>query len=71
MARRPRITRRVLSESAILARGAAHVLEVLRARHPDQDEVRVALRCTLELEAELTAQAARLPQTGGSHDERP
>ena len=64
--RRPRITRRYLGESAILARGVAHVLEVLRARHPDRDETRLALRCVTELEVELTAQTARLSAAAAS-----
>ena len=75
MARRRRLTRALLTEDAILARGAAHVLEVLKARHPDRDDVRLALRCTLELEVALTTRAAGVGQDGpttgaarGGHD---
>ena len=56
MARRKR-SASLLRESQVLARGAAHVLEVLKNWHPDRDDVRIALRCTLELEAALTAEA--------------
>ena len=75
MARRRRLTPALLTEDAILARGAAHVLEVLKARHPDRDDVRLALRCTIELEVALTTRAAGkgpdAPRTavdrGGAH----
>lgn len=60
MRRRRRITAGFLHESQMLARGLAHLLEVLKDRHPDRDEARLALRCTLELEAVLTEQAAQL-----------
>ena len=60
MPRRQRITKGLLTESAILARGAAHVLEVLRTRHPKSDDARLALRCALELEAWLTEQSTRV-----------
>ena len=41
-------------ESRVLARGAAHVLDVLAKRHADRDDVRLALRFTVEFEAALT-----------------
>lgn len=60
MARRPRLTRRLLTESAILTRGAAHILEVLRARHPQSDDLRIAWRAVLEFEAAVTEDRDRL-----------
>jgi len=47
-----------LHQSQVLARGAAHLLEVLRLRHPDSDDARLAQRCVLSLEATLTALTA-------------
>ena len=42
-------------QSLVLVRAAEHVLEALRLRHPDRAEIGVALRCALNLEADLTA----------------
>lgn len=55
-----------LRQSQVLARGAAHLLEVLRLRHPDSDDARLAQRCVLTLEATLTAAADRAPAGKGS-----
>lgn len=71
--RRRRQTAGVLHESQVLARGAAHVLEVLKTWHPDSDEARLALKCVLDFEATLTerAQRWRAPETTTPPPERP
>ena len=60
MARRRRKTAGLLGESQVLARGAAHVLTVLKAWHPQSDDLRLALRAVLEFEASVTEARARL-----------
>ena len=59
MARRRRMTAAGLGESQVLARGAAHVLTVLKAWHPQSDDVRLALRAVLEFEATVTQERER------------
>jgi len=54
MARRRRTTAALLGESQVLARGAAHVLTVLKGWHPHSDDLRLALRAVLEFEATVT-----------------
>lgn len=51
MPRQRRPTVRFLTESQSLTRGAGHVLEVLRRRHPDSDDLRMAVRCVHEFDA--------------------
>lgn len=65
---RRRQTAALLQESQVLARGTAHVLEVLKARHPKLDEARLALRGVLELEAALTDELARLSPPAAARD---
>lgn len=68
MARRRRTTAGLLGESQVLARGAAHVLTVLKDWHPHSDDLRLALRAVLEFEARVTADRTRLaaPRASGS-----
>lgn len=65
---RRRQTATLFQESQVLARGAAHVLDVLKARHPKLDEARLALRGVLELEAALTEAAGRLTASAPRRD---
>ena len=60
MARRRRVTAALLGESQVLARGAAHVLTVLKGWHPQSDDLRLALRAVLEFEATVTQDRQRL-----------
>jgi len=66
MARRRRQNPSLIRESLALTRGTAHLLDVLKARHPDRDEARLALKCVGELEAALTD---TLQQMGGNAGE--
>lgn len=61
---RRRRTARALGESEVLARGAAHVLTVLKGWHPQSDDLRIALRAVLEFEATVTEDRARLAAPG-------
>jgi len=60
MARRRRVTAALLGDSQVLARGAAHVLTVLKGWHPRSDDLRLALRAVLEFEAGVTQDRVRL-----------
>jgi hypothetical protein len=64
MPRKRRLTAGFVRESQILARGASHVLDVLKARHPDREEARLAARCVLELEAWLNEAAGTVASHG-------